>query len=394
MTDDNLSDAKIKLLVKNLNSLKGDGTSMITLLISTKGQISKVNQMLTDEFGTATNIKSRVNRQSVLTAITTAQQKLKLYKFTPENGLAIFCGTAITLDGKEKKISIALEPPKPLLTNLYMCDDHFHTQALIDMTKNEQTFGFIIVDGNGVQYSTISGNIKTKLYEYFVDLPKKHSKGGQSAIRFARLRIEARQNYITKISEHATRLFITNDLPNVTGIILAGSADFKNKLLNSEMFDPRLKAVIITTLDIAYGGDAGFNQAIELSKDILKNVKYIDEKKVLTEFFTHISRNTNKYIFGKKETLNYLKQGVIEKLIVWDDLSDMYIENDDEKEHQESLIEWLIYNAKNYGTDVIVISSNTPEGTQFVQGFGGIGGILRYEIFIEIDDIDDNESFI
>ena len=394
MTNDNLSDAKIKLLVKNLNSLKGDGTSMITLLISTKGQISKVNQMLTDEFGTATNIKSRVNRQSVLTAITTAQQKLKLYKFTPENGLAIFCGTAITLDGKEKKISIALEPPKPLLTNLYMCDDHFHTQALIDMTKNEQTFGFIIVDGNGVQYSTISGNIKTKLYEYFVDLPKKHSKGGQSAIRFARLRIEARQNYITKISEHATRLFITNDLPNVTGIILAGSADFKNKLLNSEMFDPRLKAVIITTLDIAYGGDAGFNQAIELSKDILKNVKYIDEKKVLTEFFTHISRNTNKYIFGKKETLNYLKQGVIEKLIVWDDLSDMYIENDDEKEHQESLIEWLIYNAKNYGTDVIVISSNTPEGTQFVQGFGGIGGILRYEIFIEIDDIDDNESFI
>lgn len=394
MTNDNLSDAKIKLLVKNLNSLKGDGTSMITLLISTKGQISKVNQMLTDEFGTATNIKSRVNRQSVLTAITTAQQKLKLYKFTPENGLAIFCGTAITLDGKEKKISIALEPPKPLLTNLYMCDDHFHTQALIDMTKNEQTFGFIIVDGNGVQYSTISGNIKTKLYEYFVDLPKKHSKGGQSAIRFARLRIEARQNYITKISEHATRLFITNDLPNITGIILAGSADFKNKLLNSEMFDPRLKAVIITTLDIAYGGDAGFNQAIELSKDILRNVKYIDEKKVLTEFFTHISRNTNKYIFGKKETLNYLKQGVIEKLIVWDDLSDMYIENDDEKEHQESLIEWLIYNAKNYGTDVIVISSNTPEGTQFVQGFGGIGGILRYEIFIEIDDIDDNESFI
>ena len=235
MTDDNLSDAKIKLLVKNLNSLKGDGTSMITLLISTKGQISKVNQMLTDEFGTATNIKSRVNRQSVLTAITTAQQKLKLYKFTPENGLAIFCGTAITLDGKEKKISIALEPPKPLLTNLYMCDDHFHTQALIDMTKNEQTFGFIIVDGNGVQYSTISGNIKTKLYEYFVDLPKKHSKGGQSAIRFARLRIEARQNYITKISEHATRLFITNDLPNVTGIILAGSADFKNKLLNRQL---------------------------------------------------------------------------------------------------------------------------------------------------------------
>lgn len=35
--------------------------------------------MLGDEFGTASNIKSRVNRQSVLGAITSAQQRLKLY---------------------------------------------------------------------------------------------------------------------------------------------------------------------------------------------------------------------------------------------------------------------------------------------------------------------------
>lgn len=35
--------------------------------------------MLGDELGTASNIKSRVNRQSVLGAITSAQQRLKLY---------------------------------------------------------------------------------------------------------------------------------------------------------------------------------------------------------------------------------------------------------------------------------------------------------------------------
>ncbi len=35
--------------------------------------------MLGDEYGTASNIKSRVNRLSVLSAITSAQQKLKLY---------------------------------------------------------------------------------------------------------------------------------------------------------------------------------------------------------------------------------------------------------------------------------------------------------------------------
>lgn len=42
-------------------------------------QIARVQKMLGDEYGTASNIKSRVNRLSVLGAITSAQQRLKLY---------------------------------------------------------------------------------------------------------------------------------------------------------------------------------------------------------------------------------------------------------------------------------------------------------------------------
>lgn len=42
-------------------------------------QIARVTKMLGDEYGTASNIKSRVNRLSVLSAITSAQQRLKLY---------------------------------------------------------------------------------------------------------------------------------------------------------------------------------------------------------------------------------------------------------------------------------------------------------------------------
>lgn len=38
-----------------------------------------MQKMLGDEYGTASNIKSRVNRLSVLSAITSAQQRLKLY---------------------------------------------------------------------------------------------------------------------------------------------------------------------------------------------------------------------------------------------------------------------------------------------------------------------------
>ena len=63
-------------------------------------------------------------------------------------------------------------------------------------------------------------------------------RGGQSALRFARLRMEKRHNYVRKVAEVAVQLFITNDRPNVAGLVLAGSADFKTELSQSDMFDP------------------------------------------------------------------------------------------------------------------------------------------------------------
>lgn len=102
---------------------------MISLIIPPKDQISRVNKMLGDEFGTASNIKSRVNRLSVLSAITSTQQRLKLYNKVPTNGLVIYCGTLITDEGKEKKVNIDFEPFKPINTSLYLCDNRFHTEV-------------------------------------------------------------------------------------------------------------------------------------------------------------------------------------------------------------------------------------------------------------------------
>ena len=59
--------------------LRRNGTSMISLILPPKDQISRAAKMLSDEFGTASNIKSRVNRLSVLSAITSTQQRLKLF---------------------------------------------------------------------------------------------------------------------------------------------------------------------------------------------------------------------------------------------------------------------------------------------------------------------------
>ena len=75
---------KVKKLIKNLEAARGNGTSMISLIMPPGTQISQISKMLSDEYGTASNIKSRVNRLSVLGAITSTQQRLKLYNKCPK----------------------------------------------------------------------------------------------------------------------------------------------------------------------------------------------------------------------------------------------------------------------------------------------------------------------
>jgi len=116
------------------------------------------------------------------------------------------------------------------------------------------------MDGNGTLFGTLAGNTREVIQKFTVDLPKKHGRGGQSALRFSRLRDEKRHNYVRKVAELAVQHFITNDKVNVSGLVLAGSADFKTELSQSDMFDPRLVSKIIKVVDVSYGGENGFNQ--------------------------------------------------------------------------------------------------------------------------------------
>jgi len=385
---------KIKRLIKTLSSMKGAGTSMISLIIPSGDQISIVQQMLTNEFGTASNIKSRVNRLSVLSAITSAQQRLKLYGRTPKNGLIIFVGTVMNDEGKERKIMIDFEPYKSIGKFFYMCDSRFHTEDLHYLVEQEQSFGFIVVDGNGALYAKVAGNAKETVYKFTVDLPKKHGRGGQSALRFARHREEARHNFVRKVCENAVNVFITNNKVNVCGIILAGSAEFKDVISQSDLLDSRLKDSIISIVDIAYGSEKGLNQAIELSQDSLMNLKFVKEKRVIEKFFEEISQDTNKYVYGIKDTMAIMESGALETLIVWEELEDTH--------EDKPLIEYFIDNHEKYGCTIELVSDKSEAGNQFVKGFGGVGGILRYAIVLDNDDIvedeqlssDDDDDFI
>lgn len=71
-------------------------------------------------------------------------------------------------------------------------------------------------------------------------------------------------------------------------------------------------------------------------------------------------------------------------------------ETGEEQEVVESmaLLEWLANNYKKFGATLEIITDRSQEGSQFVKGFGGIGGLLRYQVdlaglAIDEDDFDD-----
>lgn len=413
---------KIKRLIKRLEQAKGNGTSMISLIIPAKKAITDITKMLNDEQGTAVNIKSNVNRKSVLTAITSARERLKLYNRTPPNGLILYTGTVLGEDGRtEKKMVIDFEPFKPINKSLYLCDNKFHVEDLKDLLENEDVFGFIVVDGNGALYGTLQGNSRETIHKFTVELPKKHGRGGQSSVRFARLRVEKRHNYLRKVAEVATQVFITNDRPNISGLVLAGCADFKTDLYNSEMFDQRLKPKVLKIVDVSYGGENGFNQAVELAQECLSNVKFVQEKKILSKFFEEISTDSGLVVFGVNDTMKVLETGAIETLLLYEnmDIHRLILKNKedestniiflntdqlaDPKHYRDAttraelevvesiqLSEWIAENYVNFGASLQFITDKSSEGFQFVKGFGGIGGFLRYKIDVDKMEADEH----
>lgn len=282
------------------------------------------------------------------------------------------------------------------------------------MVEDDTTFGFIIVDGKGALFATLSGTTKTVLAKYSVALPKKHARGGQSALRFSRLRDEARHNYVRKVAEMASECFLKDNAVSVQGLILAGSADLKIDLQSSELFDKKLRQKVLAVVDCEYGGEHGFNQAVEASEAVLGSVKMVQEKQTLKKYFAEMASNTGKVSYGIADTIKALEMGAVETLIVYEDLDinvkgHTLVQGDkqlcesqtvfkDQVNEETILTEWLVENHHNFGIQLSFVSDASSEGSQFVKGLGGVGAFLRwkvdFELIEEFEEADDGNDAV
>ncbi len=400
-----------------LASKEGRATELISMYVPPGKQISDAINMLRDEYGTASNIKSTTTRKNVQEAIVKVQQRLKLFKDPGEKGIVIFCG-AIPQEGggpgSERMETYVIIPPEPIRIYLYRCDSRFHTEHLQEMLRERETYGILLIDASGATIATLQGKKLDIVREMTSGVAGKTRAGGQSARRYERLRDMQLNEYFTRVGGHANDIFLPID--TLKGIILAGPGPTKYDFEKGDYLNYQLKNKIIDTIDTAYVEEQGVKEVVEKAPEIMRKVRYIEEKQLMQQFLYEIGHDTGMITYGEAEVRRALEAGAVRTLLISENVDQWrvtvkcsacgYEEHDTVKAQnlanfeqgltgkpcpkckapslsvadKVDLIDYLAEQAEYTNTDVEIISAETEEGQMLKNAFGGIAAILRFKM--------------
>ena len=402
---------KVRKLISELSNKEGRGTELVSLYIPPKKPIHEAIANLREEWGTAGNIKSDTTRNHVQDALTKTMQRLKLYRTAPDTGLVVFSG-ALPTNGPGSEVVNVYEivPPKPVTQYLYQCDDHFHVEWLKDMLREEKVYGILSIDSSDAGMGILSGDRLEIVDVLTSGISGKTRKGGQSARRYERGREMELTYYFNRVAEHATRVFV--DSNKVTGMIVGGPGPTKDEFLKGGYLHYELQKKVIAVLDLGYSGREGVRELVEKAGDILKDVRLVEEKRLVQKFLFEVNRQGGLAVYGLPRVFEALQKASADVVLVSDDLDTVRIDAACKKcgmvktetvlaprkiqQRQEmssipctncgatdyevaerDLVDVLEERAFQVGSKVEVISSGTEEGSMF-KSFGGVGAILRY----------------
>ena len=355
---------ELKKFIKELSKHRGRHTELVSVYIPSGYDMNKILTHLNQEQGTATNIKSTSTRKNVIDALERMIQHLKIYKKTPDNGLAAFSGNVTEREGQSDVQVWSVEPPVPLKTRIYRCDKEFVLEPLDSMLEQKEVYGLIVLDRRDANIAFLKGKAIIPLVKTHSQVPGKIRAGGQSAQRYARLTEGARKDHFKKVAEYVKEQFL--GLKELKGIIVGGPGPTKYDFVEGGFITADVKNKIIAIKDLSYTGEFGLQELVDKSQDVLAKEEIAEEKAVMQKFFSLLSTKPGKVSYGKEEVMKNIQSGVTETVLLSESLEDKEI---DEFEQE----------AKKVSTDVKIISTETREGAQ-LKDMGKIAAILRYEV--------------
>ncbi|SFL25412.1 peptide chain release factor subunit 1 (aeRF-1) [Halogranum rubrum] len=397
---------EFRKVIEELQEYEGSGTQLVTIYIPEDKQVSDVVAHVTQEHSEAANIKSKQTRTNVQDALTSIKDRLRYYDtFPPKNGIVIFSGAVDSGGGQTTMVTKTLDsPPQPVESFRYHCDSAFLTEPLENMLADKGLFGLVVLDRREANVGWLKGKRVEPVKSASSLVPGKQRKGGQSAQRFARLRLEAIDNFYQEVAEMANDLMVAKR-HEIDGVLVGGPSPTKDEFLDGGYLHHELQDKVVGKFDISYTDESGLYDLVDAAQEVLADQEVMKDKSQMEEFFEKLHRG-NESTYGFGPTRKNLIMGSVDRLLLSEDLRSDVIVYDCPNGHEEfevvdsrhktpehtcseckekaemrereDVIEHLMNIAEQRGTETKFISTDFEKGEQLMDAFGGIAGILRY----------------
>lgn len=259
---------------------------------------------------TAVNIKSKSTRLAVITALKKIAQYLKLIKKFPVNGLAFFSYDTLEV----------IEPPNAIKHFIYLCDKVFHVDSLLELYEEHDYDGVVLVSGNNCYFYQIHIGV-TLLYKMDVNLQSRQKKGGQSAVRIARLAEEKRHLFVKQIVEKMNQLYVGR----VKNLVVAGPAEMKDLVCNCDLLDYRLRPIIMAKITLDTITDTSIHKVMELN--LFSQQKMSEDAILCKKIIDEINMGNNRYVYGIEYITEYMEQNNCDTIYVDEQHAHVFTQN-------------------------------------------------------------------
>lgn len=400
-----------KRTLEELGEYRGIGTTLVTLYVPPTRLLSDVAAMVRDEIGQSANIKSKQTQDAVSSALTSILARLKNYKATPPNGLAIFVGNVNIGANKTDFVAAFIEPPLPITTYQYRCESTFNLEPLKALGQAEDTYGLIVIDRKECSMGFLRGKAIVPVYNRQSQVPSKHGRGGQSAQRFERLIEIAAHEWFTHCGERATEIFLNND---VKALLLGGPGATKDFFAKEGYLHHELqKRLHATHFDTGYtDDDQGLKELVEAAGGAIQGIAMLDDRKLMQRFLRETAKQDGGVgTYGEAEVRRALEAGAVDHLLVSENVRKdrltfthrqsgevvtktvphLQVEDaiaaqaklwggNNVEMTKKDLIEELSDMAEASGAEVHIVSGASEEGGILMNAFGGVVALLRYKL--------------
>ncbi|MCI4323740.1 MAG: peptide chain release factor aRF-1 [Thermoplasmata archaeon] len=398
--------------LEEIAECRGRATELISLYVPPGRQIADVMGYLRNEYAQSSNIKSRTTRKNVMWAIDSLMGRVRQFREAPASGVAFFVGSNAIGADKSEPVTFIVEPPEPLRTFTYRCDSSFFLDPLLEMVREPDIWGLIVMDRAEVTFGILRGKRIELLRTKESQVPSKHGRGGQSAHRFERLIEHAAHDFFVRCGEIATELFLPKK-EQLKGILLGGPGATKEYFYKESYMHYELQQKVIQPLfNVGYTDETGLKELVQAATTAIHGLEITEEKKWIQRLLSEIRKaDAGLAAYGEAQVTRALEAGAVETLLVSEGVRRKRVKYkgpcghefsrilpDDKIEGptlapcpvcggtspsivgKEDYVESLFLQAQAGGAGIRMVSTDSEEGEMLSKAFGGVAAILRYPL--------------